>query len=115
MKNNDRLFESAALKILLLKEPKVFREGFKTDQNFESVYAFAVGVAVGMAGVDDRLSGCILKKHGNSFSGGVLDNYEGLTDEQKVTAFYSYFLDRVRYELSTYHCKNTRLLKAVGI
>lgn len=43
----------------------------------------------------------------------LIDNYKNLNEEEKIAAFYKYFEEHVREELSKYDCRNKDLLDAL--
>ena len=108
-KNKD--FEYAVLRILQMKSPHLFRITFGKEQSFDMIYAIS---AYGIAAVgDDRIAKCIPWLCIRGKNDEIIDNYEGLNEEEKIAAFYNYFEDHVRKELSKYDCRNKRLLDAL--
>lgn len=99
-------FEEAALLILQWKDPKIFRLGFLTDQSFELIYAFAVGVSWY---VDERIKKCILWKREPDVYREDTDNYRDLDDAGKIEKFYMYFEEGIKAELKKTGCSNERL------
>ena len=98
--HNNKRFEDAANRILLVEDPRLFRIAYQADQSFESVYLLACGACF----ADERIWKCILNNYAD---------YE--TEKEKIDAFYSYFKDHVKAEISKYDCENTSLLRALGI
>ncbi len=91
----NKKFEDAVQRILQLKNPKLFRIGFRAEQNFEAIYNYSVGVA---AFADERISKCILWKIDRGKHGELIENYKGMNDKEKINAFYDYFEEHVRVE-----------------
>ena len=109
--HKNKKFEDAVLRILQMKSPRLFRIGFGKDQSFDMIYAIS---AYGIASVgDERIGRCILWLCDRGKNGEQIKNYEGLNEEEKIAAFYKYFEDHVREELSRYECRNKGLLDAL--
>lgn len=111
--HKNKKFEDAVQRILQMKNPQLFRIGFRKDQNFDMIYMIS---AYGIASVaDERIGKCILWLCDRGKHGEEIDNYKDLSEEEKIEAFYKYFEDHVREEVLKYDCKNKRLLEALGI
>ena len=103
---DENLFESAAIRILFLKDPRSFSFGFHKEQDFETIYTYAVGVA---AYADKRIGRCILwKMNRDEETGALTENYRG-TDAENMALFFEHFERRVREEISKYDSRNERL------
>ena len=105
--HRNKRFEDAAYHILMMWSPRIFRMAFNMDQTFERLYLFAIGKA---SEADDRFSKCIRWKYDRGPNGEAIDQYEGLDDQEKLDAFYRYFVERVQEELQKYDCRNESLL-----
>ena len=106
-------FEEAVLRILQMKSPRVYRICFGKDQSFDMIYAIS---AYGIAFIgEERVSKCILWQNRRGERGEMIDNYEGLDEKEKIEAFYQYFEEHVRREISKYDCRNKKLLKALHV
>lgn len=109
--HKNEAFEEAALQILQMKSPRLFRIGYQKEQSFDLIYAIA---ALGIASVaDKRISKCILWQNERSVYGEKIDHYQGLDEAGKISVFFQYFEDHVRGELRKYDCKNKNLLNAL--
>jgi hypothetical protein len=102
-------FEHEALSILQIKDPRIFRIAFSTEQNLDTIYAIALAGTMRVA--DDRLSKCILPRYDIDQNGENKDVYAGLSDNEKIEKFYSYFESHVREELRKYNCQDKHLLR----
>ena len=110
--HKNKSFEEAALRILQMKNPHLFRIAFGTNQSFDMIYAIS---AYGIASVgDERIGKCILWLCEHGEGGNIIQNYEGLNEEEKIKAFYNYFEKRVMEEISQYDCRNSSLLSIVN-
>jgi len=76
---NER-FEEAALRIIRPKEPRISRVAFGTEQSFEMIYAYSIGVA---AYADERISQAILFKVRLDKNNVWIQNYHG-DDAEKI-------------------------------
>ena len=101
-------FEKAALVILQLKKPRIFRICFLKDQDFETIYAFSSGVA---SSSDDRIGRCMLYKMERGRMGEFIHNYEGMDEKEKIRKFYDHFASGIKEEIAKYNCRNEQLLK----
>lgn len=109
----NKRFEEAALYILNMKSPRLFRIGFQTDQSFELIYSIST---YGIAGLsDERISRCILWKYTIGENGEQVDNYDNLDEKEKIKAFYDYFEEHLKNEINKYDCDNKRLVNCLGI
>lgn len=106
---DNRKFESAALKILLLKDPNCCRTLFGENYNFMTIYAYALGIASVV--LDYRILDSIKCRKGEySFFEGKENYYTG-TDEENINAFFDYYNDNIVAEVRKYDCKNELLLR----
>ena len=101
-------FEEAALEILQLKDPRIFRMSFLKDQDFETIYAVSAGVA---AVSDGRISKCMLYKKGQIRMGTSFPNYEDMDVKEKIKTFYDHFESGIKEEIAKYNCRNEQLLR----
>ena len=99
-------FEEAALMILQLKDPRVFRIAFRSDQSFEIIHAYAEGLAVF---ADNRITEAILYKTMVGKNNSFIENYHG-DDLENIKLFYDHFEKNIRKEIKKYDCTNQRLL-----
>ena len=101
----NEIFEDAARAILQMKNPRIFRMMFQTDQTFELVFCISCVIA---AYTDTRIGNCILPKRCNeSFAEFCKD----LSDSEKIEKFYEYFEQHLKVELEKFHCANKLLLR----
>ena len=105
---DNKEFEDLAVSILNMKNSRVFRMAYSCEQNFETIYEYAMGVA---RRENKRILNAILCK--NTLSDGK-ENYVG-TDEEKIQKFFAYFEDNIRKEIQKYHCTNQRLMEELGL
>jgi len=78
--HRNKRFEEGVLRILQMKNPRVFRVCFGKDQSFDMIYAIA---AYGIAFIgEERISKCILWQNHRGEHGELINNYAGL-DEKK--------------------------------
>ncbi|SCX09452.1 hypothetical protein SAMN02910339_01342 [Lachnospiraceae bacterium YSD2013] len=109
--HKNKRFEDAAKRILLIEDPHLFRIAYVADQSFESIYSLACGACF----ADKRLWNCILFKY-EIIDGKKIDNYaEYETEKEKIDAFYAYFKEHVKIEISKYNCENKSFLEKLGI
>ena len=106
--HRNRRFEEQVYRILQMKSPRIYRICFGMDQSFEMIYAISA-YGISFTG-DERISKCLLWKVRRGEHGETIDNYEGLDEEKKIEAFYRYFEEHVKKELSKYDCRNKKLL-----
>ena len=104
----NKKFEEAALVILQLKDPGIFRMSFLRDQDFETIYAFSAGVA---SASDDRISKCMLYKRERGRMGEFIHNYESMDEKEKIRKFYDHFESGIKEEIAKYNCRNEQLLR----
>ena len=104
-------FEEAALVILSMKNPRIFRISFLRDQDFETIYAVSVGVA---SVSDERIARCLLYKRERGRMGELISNYEGMDDQEKIKEFFDNFESGIKKEIAKYNCRNERLLKSLS-
>ena len=103
-------FEKAALAILQLKNPRIFRISFLKDQDFETIYTFSAGVA---SASDDRIGRCMLYKMERGRMGEWISNYENMEDKEKIKKFYDHFESGIKEEIAKYNCRNKQLLRCL--
>ncbi len=108
MVGDDNKFERAALKILLLKDPRCCRLMFGEGYNFSAIYAYALGIASVVH--DCRILDAILYRKEEGLLGTKETNYTG-TDEENIRVFFEYFNDGILAEIRRYDCKNELLLR----
>lgn len=108
----NKVFEEAAYRIMLMKNPRYYQVAFADNQDFDKIYSIS---AYGIASVtDERISKCIMWKNKKDENGIVIDNYKGLDEKEKINAFYDYFEARLKEELFKYNCRNQKLLNMLG-
>ena len=106
--HKNKSFEKAVLRIMQMKDPRVFRLMFLKDQSFELIYDIAV---YGIAPLsDERVGKCILWKYSRGENAALIENYKDLDEKAKIDTFYSYFERNVFEELSKYECTDEKLL-----
>lgn len=105
---DNRKFESAALKILLLKYPRCCKMKFGESYNFSTIYAYALGVASVIN--DYRILDAIKYRKEEGLFGARETNYTG-TDKENIREFFEYFNDGILSEIRRYECKNELLLR----
>ncbi len=105
---DNRKFENAALKILLMKDPRCCRILFGENYNFTTIYAYAVGIASVV--FDCRILIAIKYRKEESLCGAGETNYAG-TDEESIREFFEYFNDGILSEIRRYDCKNELLFR----
>lgn len=108
----NRAFEDAAMQILQLRDPRIFRIAFRMDQTFELLYVYAVGIA---RFADERIRKCLLWESSVGEYGTEIFNYDGLSDGEKISAFYDHFMKYLKEELRKYDCKNELLLRKLDM
>ncbi len=108
MIGDDSKFERAALKILLLKDPRCCRILFGDNYQFASIYAYALGIASVV--LDYRILDAVKYRKESGLCGANSTTYTG-TDEENIREFFEYFNDRILSEIRRYDCKNELLLR----
>ncbi len=107
MEGDNYKFESAAIKILLLKDPRCCKIVFGDNYNFTTIYAYALGIA--SSANDYRILDAIKYRKKKDFLGATEDNYKG-TDKENIKEFFDYFNDSILSEIRRYDCKREMLL-----
>ena len=105
---DNRKFESAALKILLLKDPRCCKMMFGESYNFSMIYAYALGIA--SASNDYRILDAIKYRREEGLLRARDTNYIG-TDKENIREFFEFFNDSILSEIRRYECKNVLLLR----
>lgn len=108
MIGDDSRFERAALKVLLLKDPRCCRIMFGEQYNFSTIYAYALGIASVVH--DYRFTDAIKYRREKGFNYATDTNYTG-TDKENIAEFFEYFNDSIVSEIRRYDCKNQLLLR----
>ena len=108
-----QVFEKAVHAILIMKDPRYRRMSFGKDResDFETVYNISAGGIAPFS--DDRIRSCILYKQNRDKYGRTVDNYEGMSDEEKLKAFFRYFAGHAGAELRRYGSKNEQLMEMI--
>ncbi len=104
---DDYKFETAAIKVLLLKDPRCCRILFGEHYNFTTIYAYAMGIASSVN--DYRIIEAIKYRTVKGFGGAKETNYTG-TDQENIRDFFEYFNDGIVAEIRRYDCKRKMLL-----
>ena len=106
MMGDNSKFEHAALKILLLKDPRCCCMLFGKNYNYLTIYAYVLGIASVIH--DSRILEAIRYTEGYDE-----DNIKAplRTDKDKLQDFFEYFNDSILYEVRRYDCKNRLLLR----
>lgn len=108
----NRKFEDAAVRIIQLKNPKIYRLTYRSEQNFDAIYTAA---KAGALWADERIGRCILDIWTSSKQWKITKNYEGLDESAKIEKFYNYFEEHLREEIAKYDCVNITLLRYLGL
>ena len=108
--HKNKQFEDAVQYILLMKNPKFFRRWFATDQTFDLVYFSTAATA---RFTDKRVGKCFLSKYTQEKNGNLINNYKGLTEQEKLKRFFEYFDEHVKAELDAYGCKDEKLYQMI--
>ncbi len=98
-------FEEAAQMILTLENHRLFRAAMGCEQDFEIIYAYAVGLA---RYADPRISKAILYKVSLDKQRREIRNYTGI-EEENLAKFFEHFKRVVLEEMDKYHSQNERL------
>lgn len=105
-------FEAAAIIIMQLKNPRIYRLEYHSEQNFDAIYTVA---KAGALWADERIGRCILDIWTLSKQGKVTKNYDGLDESAKIEKFYKYFEEHIRKEIAKYDCVNITILRYLGL
>ena len=108
---DDRKFEDEAYEVLFLEDPRHFRMATQRDQTFDLVYQFAAGIVING---EKRTKKAFLYQYKDQMYGHRIDNYEGLSEDEKIAKFFKYFKEHVREEVARYDCKNVSLMRLLN-
>lgn len=100
-------FERAALKILLLKDPRCCRMMFGDEYNYLTIYAYAIGIASVVH--DSRILEAISYRKDSESDN--LRKGPMPTESEKLHDFFEFFNDSILNEIRKYDCKNRLLLR----
>lgn len=99
-------FEEDVMNILFFEDPRSCRIASASDQTFDMIFFYAVGLA---AHADKRISSSILYKYTLDEYHSQKNNYTG-TEQENIALFYKHFKEKIREEIRKYNCDNKRLL-----
>lgn len=80
--HRNKQFEEAAIHILQMKDPRMFRIMFLTDQGFDLLRNVVFGGIVPQA--DERIAKCVLYMNSTGKHQEIIDNYKGLDEAGKI-------------------------------
>ena len=99
-------FEEDVMNILFFEDPRSCRIASASDQTFDMIFFYAVGLATH---ADKRISSSILYKYPVDGYHSQKNNYTG-TEQENIALFYKHFKEKIRGEVKKYDCQNKRLL-----